>query len=775
MKEIFFKLLLFNFFSLIIINQLSISSDIYFSLSLCAFLFSLILFSIKRYKLSVFLIVLSIIFLISNRFELKKEYYSYRSNLLKKEIELSVEGRLLNFTEYNENSTTFMLKIDKVNNKKHKNLINTNIRVKVKGLVKNIFKGDRIKVFLKIYPRGFIENFEKSGFRNYMLYKGINYYSYCKSKKLVEKRESTNPFYRIIGEWRERIESILFKNRNKEIKKENIMIEALLLGNRKKLDNFTKDRLISIGIFHLIAISGLHIGIIAFLIFYILKLFKLNRRVILISTGVFLLLFSFFSGTKISALRAVIMAEFIIVSKLLSKRTRILNVIGLSGFFIIASNPFEILDIGFVLTYSLTIGIIKLREVFLELIKTRYLFVNEFLAANLSASLVSIPLSIYFFKRYSLISIISNLILLPIMVVITGLSVLIMIFSPFSDIITEFIIAINSKVLSLFYLIIKLIDNTINIQVFKNSPNIIYIILYFIILFYLKRIISIKGFKLIAVILIAILIIYFLFNPFTYKPKTAEFYFIDVGQGDSELIVFPSGKSLLIDGGGSYYSDFEIGKNYLLPFILEKNIKIEWVAISHYHPDHIRGVLEILDIVNPREIWLSSIAYNNYYYKKLNKRYSYKIKYISKGFVKEVDSYKIELLYPFKVIKQEKTHNNHSQVFKIYNNNISVLFTGDMEKRVEKELIKKYNDFLKSDIIKIPHHGSNSSSSIHFIKLVNPEIGVISCSRNNYFRLPSLKIVKRYLKNNIRLLKTSQRGGILIYKKENELIIKTTK
>jgi len=775
LKDIFFKLLIFNFFSLLIVNQLNISSEIYFSLSLFAFLFSLILFIIKKHRLSVFLIILSIILFISHRFELNKEYYSYKSNLLKTQIELSVEGRVLNFTEYDKNSTTFMLRIDKVNNKNHNNLIHSNIRVKVRGWVKNIFKGNKIKIFLKIYPRAFIENFEKSGFRNYMLYKGINYYSYCKSEKLVEKMESTNPFYKLIGNWREKIDSILFKNKKREIKKERVMIEALLLGNRKKLDNFTKESLISTGIFHLIAISGLHIGIIAFLIFYILKLFKLNRRVILISTGIFLLLFLFLSGIKISALRAVIMAEFIIISKLLSKRTRILNVIGLSGFFIIASNPFEILDIGFILTYSLTIGIIKLREVFIEFIKTKYLFINEFLSANLSASLISIPLSIYFFKRYSLISIISNLILLPIMVVITGLSVLIMIFSPISEAITRFIIVINSKVISFFYLIIKFIYNTINIQIFKNSPNIFYITLYLIILFYLKRLISIKRIKPITIILITILIIYFLYNPFAYKPKNAEFYFIDVGQGDSELVVFPSGKSLLIDGGGSYYSDFEIGKNYLLPFILEKNIRIEWVAISHYHPDHIRGILEILDIINPKEIWLSSIAYKNYYYKKLNKKYYKKIKYISNGFLKEIDGYKIKLLYPFKVIKQEKTHNNYSQVFKIYNKGISLLFTGDMEKGVEKELIENYNDFLKSDIIKIPHHGSKTSSSIDFIKFVKPKIGVISCSKNNYFRLPSLKIVKRYLRNNTRLLKTSERGGILIYKNNNKLVVKTTK
>ena len=95
------------------------------------------------------------------------------------------------------------------------------------------------------------------------------------------------------------------------------------------------------------------------------------------------------------------------------------------------------------------------------------------------------------------------------------------------------------------------------------------------------------------------------------RPGFPEVYFLDVGQGDAHIVVFPGGDSLLIDGGGSGFGDFEAGKQIVLPFILRKRIHIRWIAVSHYHPDHCRGINEIVEVLRPEEVWISSIPDNS--------------------------------------------------------------------------------------------------------------------------------------------------------------------
>ncbi len=331
--------------------------------------------------------------------------------------------------------------------------------------------------------------------------------------------------------------------------------------------------------------------------------------------------------------------------------------------------------------------------------------------------------------------------------------------------------------LNLFFLIVDLFSKVVDLNIFRGSPSIFFVVIILISFVFLSIKNRFKFQKIIFTFIFLFVSVFISLNISYYKPAHLETYFLDVGQGDSELIVFPTGDSLLIDGGGSYYSNFEVGKNLVLPFLLQKRIRVKWVAISHYHPDHFKGIIEIINIIKPEELWISSEAKKDLNYIKFNKSLnkSTKIKRVNSPFVKMIGNCKIEFIFPKRFIKSNFTQNNHSQVIKISDKNHSFLFTGDIEKEVEEYL--KNNDCkrLKSDVLKVPHHGSKTSSTKDFLDCVMPNIAVFSYAFNNRFSFPHNNVIKNYKDKNVKLISTAQKGGIKIVSLPTHMSIETSK
>jgi competence protein ComEC len=319
--------------------------------------------------------------------------------------------------------------------------------------------------------------------------------------------------------------------------------------------------------------------------------------------------------------------------------------------------------------------------------------------------------------------------------------------------------------------------NKIDLTIYRASPN-VFLILVFLGIFAFFSLKKIKPkYKTAFMIILIVFTVYFALPDKKYKTNNLETFFLDVGQGDAEVIVFPNGKSLLIDGGGVYYSSFEVGKRIVLPFLLQKKIKIDWIAVSHTHPDHVRGVLEIIKILKPSELWLSQKSVKDRYWKALiNKSKGLtKILYIDSTFKRYVGKCKIECIYPQRVINERYANNNSSQVLKISDKFHSFLFTGDIEKKAEYLLINSMGKKLKSDVLKVPHHGSKTSSSIKFLQFVYPKIAVFSSKKNNKFGFPHTLVIKNYKKIKTKNLFTAKNGGIRIVSKSNNLYIEKGK
>ncbi len=279
--------------------------------------------------------------------------------------------------------------------------------------------------------------------------------------------------------------------------------------------------------------------------------------------------------------------------------------------------------------------------------------------------------------------------------------------------------------------------------------------------------------QIIAVILIIILI----FGSYKIIPKGLKIYFIDVGQGDSCLIVTPLNTSILVDGGGS--ETYDVGENTLLPYILSRRIvKIDYIVCSHFDTDHSGGIKTILENITVKNLIISKQkeVYQNFSeIMKIAKEKNVNIIIVKAKdrIIFDKTSY-MDVLYPTEKLEHSDINNN-SIVAKFINQGITILFTGDIEKKAEENILKLYNKKeLKSDILKVAHHGSSTSSSYEFLEAVSPKFALIGVGENNTFGHPSDITIENLNKLNVAIYRTDKNGEIeIVVRNKKDVKIKT--
>ena len=245
---------------------------------------------------------------------------------------------------------------------------------------------------------------------------------------------------------------------------------------------------------------------------------------------------------------------------------------------------------------------------------------------------------------------------------------------------------------------------------------------------------------------------------------------LNVGHGDSAIIRTPQNKIILIDCGNGLNRNpaLNAGKNILLPFLKKLRIKtIDAVILTHPHDDHIGGFFSLLGKIKIKKVYDPGYAMTSYKYAALLKKISdYKIAYSIpvKGDTLKIDpEIKINVLNPpaklFEFTKSDA--NNNSITLHISYNKFSILMTGDIENEAERYIVKN-NSNIKCDVIKVPHHGSKTSTYRPFLKKLGAKYAIISVSKDNSFGLPNAKTLRLYLKYGMKILRTDVNGHIYI-------------
>ena len=575
--------------------------------------------------------------------------------------------------------------------------------------------GDYINVTGKFYLPG--ENTTKNIF---------NYRNYLKSKKIFWI--TNNPEINII----KYNKNIFYKIKNKIIHKiNNEYLNSFILGDNSYLDDTVITSYRINGISHLFSISGMHITLLSTLLLKLLsKIFK-SKKVIYILVSIFLIFYMFLIDFTPSVIRAVLL--FIILNFTKNKASIALIII-LSILLII--NPYYIYDLGFKYSFIVSFFLIRFNYLF-----NKNYFYNLILI-SLIAFLASIPIQINNFFSINLLTIINNIIFVPLVsIIIFPFSLLAFLLKPLIPVL-DFLMNIFEH-LSIFM-------SKFNIQMIIPKMPIFLIIIYYILLYNLNKI----NFVIIVFFL-------FIYSNIKYFNPRCEVTFLDVGQGDSIFISLPYNKgNILIDTGGNLFSDKNyISNNITIPYLKSIGVKkLDYLIITHGDADHAKEALNIINNIKVDRILLNN--YNNELESKLDG------KNIGNTIL-NINGYK------FRIFNYRNTiENNDSLIVYTIISNYKLLFMGDATYLEEKMLLEDFN-IRDIDILKVGHHGSKTSSSKEFIEKLKPTYSIISVGENNMYNHPNKEVLKNL--NASKILRTDLSGTINFVFNKNKYKVITYK
>jgi competence protein ComEC len=250
-----------------------------------------------------------------------------------------------------------------------------------------------------------------------------------------------------------------------------------------------------------------------------------------------------------------------------------------------------------------------------------------------------------------------------------------------------------------------------------------------------------------------------------FKKNEFNVVMIDVGQGDAILLKFPNGKTALVDAGNADYY-FDNGERVILPLLEYLNIpKIDYGFVSHIDADHYGGFVSLIHEGKIKQIYkppLDSSFYKDIRFENYLKKMNVPVHHYKRGEMK-IGNVNIYILNDYRDKNfPGNTTNNMSGELKIVYGKTSFLFTGDAETTVEHYYVKRYKDFLKTDVLKVGHHGSNSSSSPQFLLKTKPEISLVSVGIQNKFGHPSSLIMNRLRAVKSKIYRTDIEGAIYL-------------
>ncbi len=611
--------------------------------------------------------------------------------------------------------------------------------------------------------------------------------------------------------WTSRLRQRLGEITDRSLSAENAsFLKAIIPGLKKGIRPEMRDAFSGTGLAHLLSISGTHFGLLAFIVFGTVKglvkllpfrllnrmtLFFTPTQVAVIFTLPVLVSYACISGASTPTVRSLVMVCIYMSALLLGRKGEWLNSLSIAAFLILMYQPGYLFDISFQLSFTavLFIGLslesppdsswvhtnpFDIRERNDAGMDKTMPRVNALLAAagsrvkttiliTTAAVFGTAPFVILYFKQFPVISFLSNLLvtpficlfILPLGFLSSSIALMLnMSFLPFSSLLD-----------TTMHWSLSLIDALSKVpyaNVHTHNPHPSLVGMYFVVLFFLM-----KTRKKWACIPLSLVMCLYVTTPSLFVNNTLSITFLDVGQGDATVIEFPDNKILLIDGG---MHEPDMGRMVIAPHLWSRGIKkIDYLAVSHNHPDHYGGLLYIMDTFRIGELWLNGRP--DYGHEDLHQKLlknGIPVRVLRRGDMFEGKTYRIAVLHPYDEFSARSSRgyfsneNNDSLVIKIDTGKASVLFTGDIENEAEENLLH-LAPWLRSDILKVPHHGGRTSSSPAFLEAVNPSIAVASAGRYNSFHHPHTDTVGRYTARGIKMYRTDRDGAVTIIPTNN--------
>ncbi|WP_074572149.1 DNA internalization-related competence protein ComEC/Rec2 [Selenomonas ruminantium] len=578
-------------------------------------------------------------------------------------------------------------------------------------------------------------------------------------RKLVEIRRH----------YRERMEQVMPKA-------DAAAIFAMLFGGydgikRELVEDFT-----AVGIVHILSVSGSHISLLAAVMAVLGTLLRLPKATTAVLVVALIIVYSLLAGAVPPVIRSAIMGALAFVALALDRERDARRILLLTGLVMLIISPLLLFHISFQLSFLATAGLLYLAPVWQNYMREHGC--SKYLAAGISitmaAQLATLPILAWYFNQLSLSSLLANLIVVPLveLMIVLGL---------FAGVVAFILPFVGSVVFVCDSLLLGIVtEMTAKIaalpasQVWIPSLSFGWSALYYVGLglfllteeqrekaaAWLKQRRKLLGIG--ALVLLA-----FVISMHLAKPKELQVHFIDVGQGDAALIITPHGHAFMFDTGGTRDGNFDIGAKVDVPYLLHYGVlRLDGIFLSHAHEDHAAGCGSILKKIPVTQVITADEGVLDYARSmKLgdNDPLLHKFHVGRQGEQLVVDGVTIEVLFapPLKE-GDNKTGNEASNVYRLSYGKASVLFTGDLTKEREVQLLSEGINPV-STVLKAGHHGSDTSSSPEFLQAVRPIYGVFCVGADNSFGHPKPDVVKRFAKQGIKTYRTDEDGAVVFY------------
>jgi len=703
---------------------------------------------------------------------------------------MDIEGRLYRSPSRDEQGTYLYLETESIVRGRTAVRARGNLRVTVVETdrsgpldLRRLLPGDRLRLSARLDQRPGFRNFDAPFLERYLEIQGIHALAFSKSSLLVERLAtgSSLSLRRLTCSLRrrflEKIEAFFADKTTGALSESGSVLEALLVGERGQLEPETTLSLQASGLFHLIAISGAHIAVFSFLLFWLLRLVRLSRRTASVLLILFLIIYATLVEGRASVLRAVMMTILFLLGKLLWRDVRLLNTVAASAFFLLLWNPVSLWDAGFQLTFAATLALILFVPPLLRRLPRLPFRLSDLFAFSLAAHLGVAPFLASTFHRVTFSGLILNLAAVPLISLTMALGYAFLPLSFLHPALGQGLAAVLAVLLKIFLGVARLWEQAPFLSYRLPAPppwvSVLYILL-LLSLFFPRR------FKFqTTVLLILCLASFAVLVTYPFPPQNSpglRVTFLDVGQGDSILVEFPGRKKMLVDAGGMPVGNFDVGESVVSPVLWKKGLKrVDILASTHAHPDHIGGLAAVARNFRLGEVWQGpgpeSDAWDQRFKKILPA--ATRLHTVGRGYVHRESGVRVEVLHPPALdLNPSRAENESSLVIKITCGRVAFLLAADIG-RTSEQLLVEQGLPLEAAVLKIGHHGSNSSTSRDFLLKVRPALAVITAGQGNVSGFPHPQVLERCRQAGARLLRTDLNGAVEITTDGARLTVKT--
>lgn len=623
------------------------------------------------------------------------------------------------------------------------------------------------------------------GDQDYNLYnRSIGIYNqFVSTSNELIKEENYNLRILFLHNMKKRLEAVIDSAMPE---KEAAFLKAVILGDKQWIDEEDLTNFQKTGLSHLLSVSGLHVAFIAFMINKILNFLKINGKKSRLICGFILIYYTMMIGSPPPAVRALIMMLVLTLGKIYNKEYDLISSASFAAILMLLVNPMLIHNQGFIISYSCMYSIAFLYNPVLD--KLKYInmpkMINNSIALSIAIQLGIAPILIYYFQYLSIINIIINIIAVPVTFAIIAIAFPGIIIGAFLPAISIYILAADYYLISLLLKMVEISSGLPLASIDISSLPIYIFFIYYLLLIWFVNYNKDIGYYIwkwkyyiyiAATVFVMITGVKYIIN------DDLRIVMLDVGQGDSILITTPKGKNILLDGGGStsegdYY--YDVGSKVTVPALRKLGIwGIDTVIVSHVHEDHLEGLIKVAEEFNIKNILLPKAPFSSEKLERLidiSRKKGTNIFYVGAKdkLVLEKDIC-LEVLFPIDKLIQgtSSDENNNSIVARLSYGRFSMMFTGDIER--EAENILKDMD-ISSTVLKVPHHGSSTSSSMEFINKISPKISLVSVGKNVYGH-PSDEVLKNIKGAGSLIYRTDIHGAIKIITNGEKLKLTTVR